>query len=171
MVALDRGVARFVAFTTIPEVIYPSDTDIQRFLISEFADHCASRGQIFLPNLDAILRDYKGIIVAQTVLEPVVDGPTVLSRNFTLTYSAIGVEWMGIRHENGEWITQEVGKELLEQPSRASLLGHVINKTDGEIRDTRPREQGVYILAAGRFQEPDYTIKFNVQFDGISLVE
>lgn len=179
--------AIFVSSSLVGEYNYPNGTEKQRIVTQEFIAHCASKGQI-LAKPDIVLSGYSGIIVASTRLEPTVDvtlevqrallgsntsvPEAILKREFDLEFSAIGVNWMGVRQEDSDtWLRECSGFELDRTPTPLSMFSSVINSNDNEIiKTSKSVKAGVFYLCAGDYRKPQYILKLNIGLKGIALL-
>mgnify|MGYP003394320415 CR=1 FL=1 len=188
---MDRSYAErmaiFISSTLINEYNHQKGTEKLRFVTQEFIDHCSLKGEV-LPKPEVVLKDYSGILVASTILKPVVDvtidvqkvllgtdtvvSGAILKREFNIIYSAIGVEWMGIRSENSDtWTGECSGMQLDKTPTPNSLFSSVINSDNDEIiKASTSSKSGIFHLCAGDYRKPKNIIKLNVDFNGIVLV-
>lgn len=180
--------ANFVTSHLLVEINNPPETEINRWVTTQFIKHCESKDQI-LAKHEIVFSGYSGIIVAKSALKPVQDVTldvqrslfgtvqilpnSVLKRDFNLMFSALGVEWMGIKPEYGDkWLTECTGIHLDKIPTLDSISSSVVNSDNDEIvKAAKSRKSGIFCLGAGKFRDPQNIIKFNVTFDGISVVE
>lgn len=181
-----HSVADFVARRCLREYYHPQGTVVQRFTTDKFYNHCSERGDL-LPKPERVLKGYSGIIVAEFVLEPpkdvtdeyryklglqeiLVEGP-VQRTKFELAFSAVGIEWMGIKHSGSDhWTTESTGLRLDRTPTVDNLISSFTDP-DYSQHNLQISKKGDYLLAAGKFRDPQWVLRVDVETEGIKLVE